>query len=99
MEQKNFSTFRWLPIIPPEGSLGEFISSLGPGQVVGRQVLASPCLGEIQMNISVKGGDLEVKVIRARNLVKKPGAKYNPGTSVCQFCIYNSILFNLDKSY
>lgn len=67
--------------MPGDGPLGEFIAGLGQGQVVGRQALASPCLGEIQLVITHKSGTLEVKVVRARNLVKKPGAKYNPGKS------------------
>lgn len=69
---------RWLPILP-DGPLGDFMQDLGPGQVVGRQVLASPVLGEIQLGIAVKRGNLEVEIIRARNLLAKSGAKSIPG--------------------
>ena len=55
--------------------LSEFISGLGPGQLVGRQVLGSPVLGDIQLSLVDKRGNLEVEVIRARGLQSKPGSK------------------------
>uniref|UniRef100_A0A0N5AZ54 C2 domain-containing protein n=1 Tax=Syphacia muris TaxID=451379 RepID=A0A0N5AZ54_9BILA len=64
-------TDNWGPVLT-EGPLGAFIEDLGPGQVVGRQVLASPVLGEINIGIAVRNA-LEIQVIRARNLVAKPG--------------------------
>lgn len=71
----------WFPI-HPEGPLGEFVSDLGPGQVVGRQVLASPCLGEIQIGLVDKRGTLEIEIVRARNLVIKPAGKNAPAPYV-----------------
>ena len=62
-----------------EGQLSEFIEGLGPGQLVGRQVLASPALGDIQLSMSDRRGHLEVEVIRARGLQCKPGSKTQPG--------------------
>ena len=62
-----------------EGQLSEFIEGLGPGQLVGRQVLASPALGDIQLSMQDKRGHLEVEVIRARGLQCKPGSKTLPG--------------------
>ena len=62
-----------------EGQLSEFIEGLGPGQLVGRQVLASPALGDIQLSMQDKRGHLEVEVIRARGLCCKPGSKTLPG--------------------
>ena len=62
-----------------EGQLSEFIEGLGPGQLVGRQVLASPALGDIQLSICDRKGNLEVEVIRARGLQCKPGSKTLPG--------------------
>ena len=54
-------------------------SGLGPGQLVGRQVLGSPVLGDIQLSLCDKRGNLEVEVIRARGLQSKPGSKLLPG--------------------
>lgn len=53
------------PVAP--GSSG-FVEGLGPGQIVGRQTLSSPSLGDIQMSFCDRKGNLEVEVIRARGL-------------------------------
>ena len=66
--------------VGPEAQFGDFIEGLGPSQLVGRQVLGSPCLGEIQLGLADRKGHLEVEVIRARGLMAKPGAKILPGT-------------------
>ncbi|XP_002734965.1 regulating synaptic membrane exocytosis protein 3-like [Saccoglossus kowalevskii] len=79
------SNAMWLPPglrLGPEGQFGEFIDGLGQGQLVGRQVLGSPCLGDVQIGISEKGGHLEVEVVRARGLMAKPGAKILPAPYV-----------------
>jgi len=62
-----------------DGQFGSFVDGLGPGQIVGRQVLGSPCMGEVQLSIADRKGQLEVEVIRARGLGAKPGAKVLPG--------------------
>lgn len=51
------------------GPLSDFIEGLGPGQLVGRQVLGAPALGDIQLSLCHQKGFLEVEVIRARGLV------------------------------
>ncbi|EJD75259.1 rab-3-interacting molecule unc-10 [Loa loa] len=71
----------WGPILT-DGPLGSFVDSLGPGQVVGRQVLASPVLGEIQIGIAAVRAGIDVEIIRAKNLVVKPGVKVNPAPYV-----------------
>lgn len=79
-----FQFFSWLTSgarLGSEGQLSEFIEGLGPGQLVGRQVLASPALGDIQLSMCDKRGNLEVEVIRARGLQCKPGSKTLPGMS------------------
>lgn len=53
------------------GQLSEFIEGLGPGQLVGRQVLGAPALGDIQLSLCYQKGFLEVEVIRARGLQVK----------------------------
>lgn len=62
-----------------DGQFGSFVDGLGPGQIVGRQVLGSPCMGEVQLSIADRKSQLEVEVIRARALGAKPGAKVLPG--------------------
>lgn len=61
------------------GQLSDFIEGIGPGQIVGRQVLGAPSLGEIQLSLSYTKGYLEVEVIRARDLQAKQGSKVVPG--------------------
>uniref|UniRef100_A0A3P8P3X5 Regulating synaptic membrane exocytosis 1 n=1 Tax=Astatotilapia calliptera TaxID=8154 RepID=A0A3P8P3X5_ASTCA len=57
----------------------DFLDGLGPAQLVGRQTLATPAIGDIQIGMMEKKGQLEVEVIRARGLVQKPGSKSLPG--------------------
>ncbi|CAB3401014.1 unnamed protein product [Caenorhabditis bovis] len=71
----------WLPVLA-DGPLGSFVDNLGPGQVVGRQVLASPVLGEIQIGIMAGRSGIDVEIIRAKNLVVKPGVKICPAPYV-----------------
>ncbi|CAD6189336.1 unnamed protein product [Caenorhabditis auriculariae] len=71
----------WQPVLA-DGPLGTFVDNLGPGQVVGRQVLASPVLGEIQIGIMAGRSGIDVEVIRAKNLVVKPGVKICPAPYV-----------------
>ncbi|KAF8381662.1 unc-10 [Pristionchus pacificus] len=71
----------WPPVVP-DGQLGSFIDNLGPGQVVGRQVLASPVLGEIHLGIAASRSGIDVEVLQAKNLVVKPGIKICPAPYV-----------------
>lgn len=48
-----------------------FIDGLGKGQMISRQGLASPYLGDIQLSLCDRRGNLEIEVIRARNLQAK----------------------------
>ncbi|VEL33066.1 unnamed protein product [Protopolystoma xenopodis] len=65
-----------------ETHVGDFVEGLGPGQLVGRQVLGMPCLGEIQLSFVDRKGRLEVEVIRARGLQQKNNAKTLPAPYV-----------------
>lgn len=73
-----------------EGNLCEFIDGLGPGQLVGRQVLGSNSVGEIQLSLSNTKGYLEVEVIRARDLQMKPGSKILPGKTNIYFYLVSA---------
>lgn len=66
----------------PDGQFGEFLEGLGPSQLVGRQVLGSPVLGDMQIGLEEKQGRLEVEIIRARGLLAKSGSKLLPGERV-----------------
>ncbi|XP_076044402.1 rab3 interacting molecule isoform X10 [Oratosquilla oratoria] len=74
--------------LAPEGQLSEFIEGLGPGQLVGRQVLAAPALGDIQLSMCERKNKLEVEVIRARGLQAKTGAKVLPAPYVKVYLVH-----------
>ena len=82
-----------------EGQLSEFIEGLGPGQLVGRQVLASPALGDIQLSMQDKRGHLEVEVIRARGLCCKPGSKTLPGNKSIYSILSSELTEKLSKRW
>jgi hypothetical protein len=65
--------------LPHELPYNDFVDGLGPGQKVSRQVLGSPCLGELQISIMVEKSQLAVEIIRARNLKVKTGYRQLPG--------------------
>lgn len=71
----------WVPTsrLPAEGEFSNFVEGLGPGQIIGRQALASPNLGDIQLSLCERKGNLEIEVIRARGLQAKSGSKVLPG--------------------
>ncbi len=70
--------------LPHERQFNEFVDGLGPGQKVGRQVLGSPCLGEIQMSLYIEKNQLTIEIIRARNLKLKSGYRLLPGKFIFQ---------------
>ncbi|KAK5911742.1 hypothetical protein CgunFtcFv8_005889 [Champsocephalus gunnari] len=54
-----------------------FLENLGPAQLAGRQTLATPPMGDIQIGMVYRKERLDVEVIRARGLVGKQGTKNN----------------------
>ena len=78
--------------LPHEQPLNDFVDGLGPGQKVGRQVLGSPCLGEIQMSLYIEKSQLAIEIIRARNLKLKTGYRLLPGNFALKK-IFFSIFF------
>ncbi|XP_041960478.1 LOW QUALITY PROTEIN: regulating synaptic membrane exocytosis protein 1 [Alosa sapidissima] len=70
------------PRLGADSQFSEFLDGLGPAQLVGRQTLATPAIGDIQIGMADKKGQLEVEVIRARGLIQKPGSKSLPAPYV-----------------
>ncbi|XP_071245336.1 regulating synaptic membrane exocytosis protein 1-like isoform X4 [Salvelinus alpinus] len=73
----------------PGNQFSDFLDGLGPAQLVGRQTLATPAIGDIQIGMMDKKGQLEVEVIRARGLVQKPGSKSLPAPYVKVYLLNN----------
>ncbi|KAM9307626.1 regulating synaptic membrane exocytosis protein 2 [Gastrophryne carolinensis] len=72
-----------------DSQFSDFLDGLGPAQLVGRQTLATPSMGDIQVGMMDKKGQLEVEIIRARGLVVKPGSKTLPAPYVKVYLIEN----------
>ncbi|XP_051577640.1 regulating synaptic membrane exocytosis protein 2-like isoform X21 [Myxocyprinus asiaticus] len=72
-----------------ESQFSDFLDGIGPAQLVGRQTLATPPMGDIQIGMVEKKGALEVEVIRARGLVGKPGSKALPAPYVKVYLLEN----------
>ncbi|XP_060091775.1 regulating synaptic membrane exocytosis protein 1 isoform X17 [Heteronotia binoei] len=72
-----------------DSQFSDFLDGLGPAQLVGRQTLATPAMGDIQIGMVDKKGQLEVEVIRARSLTQKPGSKSTPAPYVKVYLLEN----------
>ncbi|XP_053142825.1 regulating synaptic membrane exocytosis protein 1 isoform X39 [Hemicordylus capensis] len=72
-----------------DSQFSDFLDGLGPAQLVGRQTLATPAMGDIQIGMVDKKGQLEVEVIRARGLTQKPGSKSTPAPYVKVYLLDN----------
>ncbi|XP_054619151.1 regulating synaptic membrane exocytosis protein 2-like isoform X2 [Dunckerocampus dactyliophorus] len=66
-----------------------FLEGLGPAQLAGRQTLATPAMGDIQIGMVYRKERLDVEVIRARGLVGKQGNKNTPAAYVKVYLMDN----------
>uniref|UniRef100_A0AAQ4PZJ8 C2 domain-containing protein n=1 Tax=Gasterosteus aculeatus aculeatus TaxID=481459 RepID=A0AAQ4PZJ8_GASAC len=93
----------------PESQFSDFLDGLGPAQIVGRQTLATPSMGDVNVGMVDRGGQLEVEVNQARGLTAKPGSKNMPATYVKVYVLENGLCLakkktrvvkkNLDPTY
>ncbi|XP_069478654.1 regulating synaptic membrane exocytosis protein 3 [Ambystoma mexicanum] len=72
-----------------ESQFSDFLDGLGPGQIVGRQTLATPPMGDVHIGITDRNGQLEVEVIQARGLTSKPGSKSIPAPYIKVYLLEN----------
>ncbi|XP_052493859.1 regulating synaptic membrane exocytosis protein 3 [Budorcas taxicolor] len=72
-----------------ESQFSDFLDGLGPAQIVGRQTLATPPMGDVHIAIMDRSGQLEVEVIEARGLTPKPGSKSLPATYIKVYLLEN----------
>lgn len=72
-----------------ESQFSDFLDGLGPAQIVGRQTLATPPMGDVHVAIMDRSGQLEVEVIEARGLTPKPGSKSLPATYIKVYLLEN----------
>ncbi|XP_040288492.1 regulating synaptic membrane exocytosis protein 2 isoform X8 [Bufo bufo] len=81
-----------------DSQFSDFLDGLGPAQLVGRQTLATPSMGDIQVGMMDKKGKLEVEIIRARGLVVKPGSKTLPAPYVKVYLLENGVCIAKKKT-
>ncbi|XP_053169369.1 regulating synaptic membrane exocytosis protein 2 isoform X48 [Hemicordylus capensis] len=81
-----------------DSQFSDFLDGLGPAQLVGRQTLATPAMGDIQIGMMDKKGQLEVEIIRARGLVVKPGSKTLPAPYVKVYLLENGVCIAKKKT-
>ncbi|XP_065483937.1 regulating synaptic membrane exocytosis protein 2 isoform X30 [Caloenas nicobarica] len=81
-----------------DSQFSDFLDGLGPAQLVGRQTLATPSMGDIQVGMMDKKGQLEVEIIRARGLVVKPGSKTLPAPYVKVYLLENGVCIAKKKT-
>ncbi|XP_073535818.1 regulating synaptic membrane exocytosis protein 2 isoform X14 [Phyllobates terribilis] len=81
-----------------DSQFSDFLDGLGPAQLVGRQTLATPSMGDIQVGMVDKKGQLEVEIIRARGLVVKPGSKTLPAPYVKVYLLENGVCIAKKKT-
>ncbi|XP_072414024.1 regulating synaptic membrane exocytosis protein 1 isoform X11 [Chiloscyllium punctatum] len=81
-----------------DSQFSEFLDGLGPAQLVGRQTLATPAMGDIQIGMMDRKGQLEVEVIRARGLSQKTGSKSLPAPYVKVYLLENGVCIAKKKT-
>ncbi|XP_059838292.1 regulating synaptic membrane exocytosis protein 1-like isoform X4 [Hypanus sabinus] len=81
-----------------DSQFSDFLDGLGPAQLVGRQTLATPAMGDIQIGMLDRKGQLEVEVIRARGLSQKPGSKSLPAPYVKVYLLENGVCIAKKKT-
>ncbi|KFP50758.1 Regulating synaptic membrane exocytosis protein 3, partial [Cathartes aura] len=82
-----------------ESQFSDFLDGLGPGQLVGRQTLATPPAGgDVHVGMADRNGQLEVEVIQARGLIPKMGSKSIPATYVKVYLLENGVCLAKKKT-
>uniref|UniRef100_A0A4W3GR96 Regulating synaptic membrane exocytosis 4 n=1 Tax=Callorhinchus milii TaxID=7868 RepID=A0A4W3GR96_CALMI len=78
----------WATFLTPH-RFGDFLDGMGPAQFVGRQTLATPSMGDVEIGLLERNGHLEVEVIQARGLTPKIGSKSLPATYIKLYLLEN----------
>ncbi|KAL7829254.1 hypothetical protein AOLI_G00301390 [Acnodon oligacanthus] len=82
----------------PETQFSDFLDGLGPAQIVGRQTLATPPMGDVHIGVVDRGGQIEVEITQARGLTPKPGSKNIPATYVKVYVLENGACLSKKKT-
>ncbi|XP_040185679.1 regulating synaptic membrane exocytosis protein 4 [Rana temporaria] len=74
-----------------DGQFGDFLSGMGPAQFVGRQTLATTSMGDVEVGLLDRNGQLEVEIIQARGLTAKAGSKTPPAAYIKVYLLENGL--------
>ncbi|XP_043945938.1 regulating synaptic membrane exocytosis protein 4 [Protopterus annectens] len=81
-----------------DGQFSDFLDGMGPAQFVGRQTLATPSMGDVEIGLMERNGQLEVDVIQARGLTPKPGSKTPPAAYIKAYLLENGVCIAKKKT-
>ncbi|XP_053937478.1 regulating synaptic membrane exocytosis protein 4 isoform X2 [Cuculus canorus] len=80
------------------GRFSDFLGSMGPAQFVGRQTLATTSMGDVEIGLQERNGQLEVDIIQARGLTPKPGSKTLPAAYIKAYLLENGVCIAKKKT-
>ncbi|XP_073464145.1 regulating synaptic membrane exocytosis protein 4 isoform X1 [Aquarana catesbeiana] len=81
-----------------DGQFGDFLSGMGPAQFVGRQTLATTSMGDVEVGLLDRNGQLEVEIIQARGLTAKAGSKTPPAAYIKVYLLENGLCIAKKKT-
>ncbi|KAH0501747.1 Regulating synaptic membrane exocytosis protein 4 [Microtus ochrogaster] len=81
-----------------DAQFSDFLGSMGPAQFVGRQTLATTPMGDVEIGLQERNGQLEVDIIQARGLTAKPGSKTMPAAYIKAYLLENGVCIAKKKT-
>ncbi|XP_072489791.1 regulating synaptic membrane exocytosis protein 4 [Notamacropus eugenii] len=81
-----------------DAQFSDFLGSMGPAQFVGRQTLATTSMGDVEIGLQERNGQLEVDIIQARGLTAKPGSKTLPAAYIKAYLLENGVCIAKKKT-
>ncbi|KAF5899345.1 regulating synaptic membrane exocytosis protein 4, partial [Clarias magur] len=72
-----------------DAQFGDFLDGMGPAQFVGRQTLATTSMGDVEIGLMERNGQLEVEIVKARGLIMKPGSRGPPAAYIKVYLLEN----------
>ncbi|XP_029469460.1 regulating synaptic membrane exocytosis protein 4 isoform X2 [Rhinatrema bivittatum] len=81
-----------------DGQFSDFLSGMGPAQFVGRQTLATTSMGDVEVGLVERSGQLEVEIIQARGLTAKAGSRTPPAAYIKLYLLENGVCIAKKKT-
>ncbi|KAK3574272.1 hypothetical protein QTP86_004381 [Hemibagrus guttatus] len=81
-----------------DAQFSDFLDGMGPAQFVGRQTLATTSMGDVEIGLMERNGQLEVEIIKARGLIMKPGSRGPPAAYIKVYLLENGVCIAKKKT-